>query len=119
VRTSGDKSRSEDLPVGGIVTAPLESNEIDHCLVKVRPVGIAALERPARVTAVEYEFRNTLRMFHRVSHADRCALRYAKHRERFRHVGCRYDVFDVTNPPLQREIANIPIGHATATFVVT
>src|SRR5215475_10072892 len=58
-------------------------------------------------------------MFYSVGHTDRPALRNAQHGERFSEVGRVDDVLNVLDPPLEREVADVPVGHSATALVVT
>src|SRR5687767_8241465 len=76
---AGNEARGEDLPISRIIAAPLQTNEINHRLVERCPIGIAAAHRATSIPTIEYEFRNTFRVFRSVSRADCAALRNPKH----------------------------------------
>src|ERR1044072_8390324 len=58
-------------------------------------------------------------MLYGVGHADRSALRHAQQRERLLQAGRFDDCFQILDPALEREVADVQVGHPTAALVVT
>src|SRR5437773_3673090 len=63
---SRNESRSEHLPKCRIVFRPSDACQVDDRAVLTLAVGLSALEHAARVTAVQNQPRNALRMADRI-----------------------------------------------------
>src|SRR6185295_18547553 len=65
------------------------------------------------------ELRAAFRMLHRIRDTSRRALRNAEECERLRRIDYGDKRLQILDPTFEREVADIPVSHSAATFIVT
>src|SRR5215213_1241656 len=58
-------------------------------------------------------------MLHCIRNARRRTLRNTEEGERFRRINRCYNSFEIFDPARERQVADVPVSHSTATLIVT
>ena len=120
VGAAWNEARGEDLPERRVVARPGHARQFDHGPVAPpRQPARRALERAARVAAVEDQPRHPFRMAQGVLDAGGSALGNTQQRGWFSRLGRFHDGLEVRRPRVQDERrARRPVAHAAAALVV-
>jgi len=116
---SRDELRGEPLPVGVMLAAPARADQRSIELDKLPLlIGIVAMEKTARVSAVDDQMRHPLGVARGIFYGDCAALRHAQQNEALERKAID-DTCEVVDPSIERNLDGVPLGQAGAAPVVT
>src|SRR5207253_3381972 len=109
----------EDFAKHRIVLAPSEAGKIDDGPENALALRIVAAKCATNVAAKKNKLGNTFWMPHAVRDANRRALRDPKKGEGLTNVRSFHDGFQIPHPRFDRQIPDIPVGHAATALVIS